>query len=118
MTQPTTLAELLADSGSPAPAIIASSPLAVVSYKALAGQIEMLAEKLRNAGLKPGESVAMVLPNCLEFLVIFLALTRARLVAAPTRPASCAFSWKMDRRGRLSRTAAIQQSKRRRRTLI
>ncbi len=47
----------------------------------------MLAEKLRNAGLKPGESVAMVLPNGLEFLVIFLALTRARLVAAPLNPA-------------------------------
>ena len=87
MTQPTTLAELLADAASPAPAIIASSPLTVVSYKALAGQIEMLAEKLRNAGLKPGESVAMVLPNGLEFLVIFLALTRARLVAAPLNPA-------------------------------
>jgi len=82
-----TIAELFADPGSSAPAIIATSPLAVVSYKALAGQIERLSGQLRNAGLKPGDSVAIVLPNSLEFLVIFLALTHARLVAAPLNPA-------------------------------
>jgi acyl-CoA synthetase (AMP-forming)/AMP-acid ligase II len=31
--------------------------------------------------------VAIVLPNSLEFLIIFLAVTRARLVAAPLNPA-------------------------------
>jgi acyl-CoA synthetase (AMP-forming)/AMP-acid ligase II len=87
MRQPETLAELLADPASSAPAIIAASPLAVVSYKDLAGQIEQLAGRLRNAGLQPGDCVAMVLPNGLEFLVVFLALTRARLVAAPLNPA-------------------------------
>jgi oxalate---CoA ligase len=71
----------------PAPAIISTSPLAVVSYKALAEQIESLSRQLRNAGLKPGDSVAIVLPNSLEFLVVLLALTRARLVAAPLNPA-------------------------------
>jgi oxalate---CoA ligase len=81
-----TLAELFADPGSSGPAIIVTSPLAVVSYKALAGQIERLSGQLRNAGLKPGGSVAIVLPNSLEFLVIFLALTHARLVAAPLNP--------------------------------
>lgn len=40
-----------------------------------------------DAGLKPGNCVAFVLPNSLEFLVIFLALTRAKLVAAPLNPA-------------------------------
>lgn len=82
-----TLAELLADPRSSAPAIIATSSLAVVSYKALADQIQKLSGQLRNAGLKPGDSVALVLPNSLEFLVIFLALTHARLVAAPLNPA-------------------------------
>jgi acyl-CoA synthetase (AMP-forming)/AMP-acid ligase II len=38
-------------------------------------------------GLKPGDCVAIVLPNSLEFLVVFLALTNARLVAAPLNPA-------------------------------
>jgi acyl-CoA synthetase (AMP-forming)/AMP-acid ligase II len=61
--------------------------LVVVSYKALAEQIERLSGQLINAGLKPGDCVAIVLPNSLEFLIILLALTRARLVAAPLNPA-------------------------------
>jgi len=87
MTERPSLAELLADPGSSAPAIVTTSPLAVVSYKTLSDQIERLSGQFSNAGLKPGDCVAIVLPNCLEFLVIFLALTRARLVAAPLNPA-------------------------------
>jgi oxalate---CoA ligase len=87
MTERSSLVELLADPGSSAPAIITTSPLAVVSYKFLADQIERLSGQLSNAGLKSGECVAIVLPNSLEFLVIFLALTRARLVVAPLNPA-------------------------------
>jgi oxalate---CoA ligase len=87
MTARPTLAELLKDPQSSAPAIIATSPLTVVSFKALAEQIERLSGQLSNAGLKPGECVAIVLPNSLEFLVVFLALTHARLVAAPLNPA-------------------------------
>ena len=87
MTTRSSLAELLTDPGSSAPAIVSTSPLVVVSDKALAGQIERLSGGLRNAGLKPGDSLAIVLPNSLEFLVIFLALTHARLIAAPLNPA-------------------------------
>ncbi len=85
MTARLNLAELLARST--APAIISTSPLVVVSYEALADQVERLAGRLINAGLKPGECVAIVLPNSLEFLVIVLALTRARLVAVLVNPA-------------------------------
>src|SRR5258708_38776249 len=87
MTIRSSLAELLADPGSSAPAIVSTSPLVVVSYGALAEQTERLSGQLSNAGLKPGDCVAIVLPNSLEFLVIFLALARARLVAAPLNPA-------------------------------
>jgi acyl-CoA synthetase (AMP-forming)/AMP-acid ligase II len=87
MTIRSSLAELLADPGSSAPAIVSISPLVVVSYKALAGQFERLSEQLMSAGLEPGDSVAIVLPNSLEFLVVFLALTHARLVAALLNPA-------------------------------
>jgi oxalate---CoA ligase len=87
MTTRSSLAELLTDPGSSAPAIISTSPLVVLSYRALAEQIERLSGRLRNAGLKPGDSLAIVLPNSLEFLVIFLALTHARLIAAPLNPA-------------------------------
>ena len=82
-----TLAQLLTDPGSSAPAIIAPSPAVVVSYKSLAEQVERLAAQLSGAGLKAGDVVAVVLPNGLEFLVVFLALTRARIVAAPINPA-------------------------------
>jgi acyl-CoA synthetase (AMP-forming)/AMP-acid ligase II len=87
MTARLTLAELLADPSSSAPAIVSTSPLVVVSYKALAEQIERLSGQLRSTGLKPGDCVAIVLPNGLEFLVVFLALTHARLVAALLNPA-------------------------------
>jgi oxalate---CoA ligase len=87
MTTRSSLAELLADPGSSAPAIISTSPSVVVSYKALAEQVERLAGQLRSSGLKTGDCVAIVLTNSLEFIVIFLALTRAGLVAAPLNPA-------------------------------
>jgi oxalate---CoA ligase len=85
--QLTTLAHLLKDSGSSAPAIVAPSPGVVLNYRALAGQVEVLASQFLGAGLKAGDVVALVLPNGLEFLVVFLALTRAGLVAAPVNPA-------------------------------
>ncbi len=87
MAPRSTLAELIADSESSAPAIIAPSPPTVVSYQALAEQVERLAGQLRGAGLEPGQCVGIVLPNGLEFLVIFLAVTRAGFVAAPLNPA-------------------------------
>jgi acyl-CoA synthetase (AMP-forming)/AMP-acid ligase II len=83
----------------------------VVSYKTLAEQIERLSGQLRNAGLKPGECVAIALPNSLEFLVVFLALTHARLVAAhsilPTSGTKYAFSSKM-----LKRKPSLPKSRR------
>src|SRR3984893_10053688 len=87
MTAPSSLAELLADPGSSAPAIVSTSPLVIVTYKALAEQIERLSAQLTSAGLESGDRVAIVLPNSLEFLVVFLALTHARLVAVPINPA-------------------------------
>ena len=83
----TTLAQLLTDPGSSAPAIIDPSSAVAVSYKSLAEQVEGLAARFSRAGLSAGDVVAILLPNGLEFLVIFLALTRARLVASPINPA-------------------------------
>jgi acyl-CoA synthetase (AMP-forming)/AMP-acid ligase II len=81
------LAELLADPQSSEPAIVATSPLSVVSYKVLAEQIERLAGRLSGAGLKTGDCVAIALPNSVELLVVLLALARARLIAEPLNPA-------------------------------
>ena len=87
MTQRTTLTQLLANPNSAAPAVITESPPVVLSYRDLAEQIERLADQLQRAGLCSGDCVVMVLPNGLEFLVIFLALARAGLIAAPLNSA-------------------------------
>jgi acyl-CoA synthetase (AMP-forming)/AMP-acid ligase II len=88
MTQRTTLADLLFDPVSAAPAIRGVSPPLQLTYQALAEQVERLAGQLRSAGIEPGGCVAMILPNSPAFLVLLLALVRARLTAAPLDPAS------------------------------
>ncbi len=50
--------------------IVSTSPLVVVSYKALAEQIERLSGQLRGAGLKPGEMRAS--PTRLDQSLIFV----------------------------------------------
>lgn len=81
------LAELLSRADPNHPAVILPEEAARTSFGELAEQVEALAGILRRAGLHPGEAVAIALPNGLEFLVAFLAVTRARLVAAPLNPA-------------------------------
>ena len=90
----TTLADLLTDAASAEAAIIAEDGAVTISHRALADSIERLAEVLRCAGLRPGDAVALALPNGPELVVLFLALVRARLIAARsiprTRRANCA----------------------------
>jgi acyl-CoA synthetase (AMP-forming)/AMP-acid ligase II len=86
MTDPATLATLFTRADPNPPAVIVPEGT-VTSYRALAEQIEALAAALRQSGLQPGDAVAIVLPNGLEYLVTFLAATRARLIAAPLNPA-------------------------------
>src|SRR5438105_2348139 len=58
-----------------------------VRYADLTEQIEHVATAVRRGGIRPGDPVAIVLPNGLEFLVAFLAVTWARGIAAPLNPA-------------------------------
>src|SRR5713101_3868959 len=85
--QPATLAHLLVDSASTAPAIIAESPALTLTYQQVSDQTEQLAARIRGAGLQPGDIVALVLPNGPAFVIVVLALVRAGLVAAPLDPA-------------------------------
>ena len=82
MTTPT-LADLLSRAEPNHPAVIRPDDSATTSYRSLADQVEDLAGTLRASGLEPGQTVGIVLANGLEFLVAFLAVTRARLIAAP-----------------------------------
>jgi acyl-CoA synthetase (AMP-forming)/AMP-acid ligase II len=87
MTQPATLADLLTRGDPNHPAVILPDADTTTSYRNLTEQVEALAASLRRSGLEPGQTVAIVLPNGLEYLATFLAVTRARLIAAPLNPA-------------------------------
>src|SRR5437762_8459949 len=82
-----TLADLLSQTEPGHPAVILPEEGTSTTYWSLADQVESLAATLRQSGLQPGDAVAIVLPNGLEYLATFLAVTRARLVAAPLNPA-------------------------------
>ncbi|MFN4261163.1 MAG: acyl--CoA ligase [Gemmataceae bacterium] len=87
MTPSPTLAELLTQGQSSHTAVILPDDEQRISYGNLAEQIEALAARSRQAGWQPGDVIALALPNGLEYIACFLALTRARLVAAPLNPA-------------------------------
>jgi acyl-CoA synthetase (AMP-forming)/AMP-acid ligase II len=87
MTQTITLADLFSQAESARPAVILPDSGPAITYQSLSEQVESTATALRQSGLQPGDAVAIVLPNGLEYLVAFLAVTRARLIAAPLNPA-------------------------------
>jgi acyl-CoA synthetase (AMP-forming)/AMP-acid ligase II len=82
-----TLADLFINADPKHPAVILPEDGSPTTYRTLAEQVEALAAVLRGGGLRPGDTVGIVLPNGLEYLATFLAVTRARLTAAPLNPA-------------------------------
>src|SRR5262245_37320855 len=82
-----TLADLLSNGALDHPAVILPDDGATTTYRSLAEQVEGLAATLRQSGLRPGQAVAIVLPNGIEYLTVFFAVTRARLIAAPLNAA-------------------------------
>jgi acyl-CoA synthetase (AMP-forming)/AMP-acid ligase II len=82
-----TLMELFPTASAPRPAVALPDGPRQVSYNQLGEQIDSLTDTLRRGGLQVGDPVGLVLPNGLEFLVAFLAVTWARAVAAPLNPA-------------------------------
>ena len=58
-----------------------------VSYAEFGQEIERVAELLAGAGVQAGRAVSIVLPNSLEFMVVFLAVARAGAIAAPLNSA-------------------------------
>jgi acyl-CoA synthetase (AMP-forming)/AMP-acid ligase II len=82
-----TLMDVLLTTSASRPAVVLSEGPRTVTYAHLRQQIATLAETLRHGGLQTGDTVAIVLPNGLEFLAAFMAATWARLVAAPLNPA-------------------------------
>jgi acyl-CoA synthetase (AMP-forming)/AMP-acid ligase II len=78
-----TLADLFVQADKRQSAVILPEDETEICYGPLSDQVERLAARLRQSGLEPGQVVAFALPNGIESLVSFLAVTRARLIAAP-----------------------------------
>eukprot|EP00250_Pteridium_aquilinum_P009612 c18796_g1_i1 orf=434-2002(-) len=58
-----------------------------LTYAQLHAAVNEGASQLLRAGVKPGDVVALSFPNSLEFVLTFLAVIRARAVAAPLNSA-------------------------------
>ncbi len=84
---PLTLMDLFAAEFDSQTAVVIPPDSLRVSYAALRRQVESLAAALHRGGIRAGDPVAVVLPNGLEYLTTFLAVTWARAVAAPLNPA-------------------------------
>src|SRR5262245_40258463 len=83
---PTTLADLFTQAEPKHPALILDDGT-TLTHRRLADLVEALAGHIHSAALSPGQVAAIVLPNGLEYLACFLAVTRAGLIAAPLNPA-------------------------------
>ncbi|UCB57649.1 MAG: AMP-binding protein [Candidatus Omnitrophota bacterium] len=65
-----------------------------LSYNKLWNDIEKLAKAFWKIGLKKDDKVAVILPNCKEFILSFFALLRIDAIAVPLKPAFTAFELK------------------------
>ena len=82
-----TLADLLSQDDPSQAAVILPERGLRITHRGLSEQVETLAALLRQTPVQTGRAVVIALPNGLEYLAVFLAVARARLVAAPLNPA-------------------------------
>src|SRR5207247_2092947 len=57
-----------------------------LTYAQIDAQADRLAIALRNLGVRQGERVAIVLPNCPQFVIAYYAILKAGAVVVPTNP--------------------------------
>jgi acetoacetyl-CoA synthetase len=78
-----------------------TTPLTALSWEALAGQVRVLATRLRQMGVRPGDRVAACLPNIPHAVVAMLATTSIGAIWASCSPD---FGWRgvIDRLSQLS----------------
>jgi acyl-CoA synthetase (AMP-forming)/AMP-acid ligase II len=83
---PSLVSDLL-DRGDPSNIALISPEGPVLTYHSLKCQVESLAGQLNSFGIGRGDRVAIVLPNGVENIVSFLAVTASGATAAPLNPA-------------------------------
>jgi long-chain acyl-CoA synthetase len=54
-----------------------------LSWKSLDQRIDQVANAMQKMGLKSGDRVAILLPNCLEYFELYFGLARAGLISVP-----------------------------------
>lgn len=54
-----------------------------LTWKELDERVDRVANALRAEGLKPGDLVALLLPNCPEFIELYFGIARAGMIAVP-----------------------------------
>lgn len=59
-----------------------------VSYGELGRYVESMVAALRNAGVAPGNKVALLLPNCPQYVITYYGILMAGAVAVPVNPLS------------------------------
>lgn len=88
---PSTLGHLLQSQFDARPAIVLPASTGALagsfSYAQLRSLIESLQRSLQAGGVKPTQRIAMSLPNGMELIAAFLAVTNNSAVAAPLNPA-------------------------------
>jgi long-chain acyl-CoA synthetase len=57
-----------------------------LTYGELARQVRRMASALRARGIAPGDSVAVLLPNCPQFTVAYYAVTALAAICVPANP--------------------------------
>lgn len=86
VTRPGTLADLLPLDCERRTAVVVPDGGPQLTYAELREWIGALADALSRDGIQAGDRVAIVLPNGLEFLAVFLAVTSVGAIAAPLNP--------------------------------
>ena len=81
-----------------------------ITYGELGSEVERVAGLLSGSGLKRGRSVSIVLENNLEFIVTFLAVTRAGAIAAPLNAAYTSEEFKFFMEDANSQLAVIPET--------
>src|SRR4051794_34137176 len=85
------LTRLLDDAVTAFPSAVAISYAGrTMTYRELVADVDRLAGGLRELGVTPGDRVAIVLPNCPQFVVTLFAAARIGAVAVPCNPLATA----------------------------
>ncbi|OIW06344.1 hypothetical protein TanjilG_14989 [Lupinus angustifolius] len=89
METPTTLTGILRSAADrfPSRRAISLAGQFDLTHSHLHDLVEIAAARLVSAGIKPGDVIALTFPNTVEFVIMFLAVIRARATAAPLNAA-------------------------------